>query len=269
MDNTKLIAEAKEAVEEWSSLWTNFVTPEAPRRLVTELRLALEAAEAERADWKRRAEEAARITIRTEAELTRSALPSKDTLERCLCTAYSQDAGGGYFEPLVEQDPACPVHSEYVFDPQVAAWVHRDSLDAAPERTLTDADLDRFETTAAPIYRSTIEAEKASKFIVSDLAGWVTQLVAELRRLTAAREPATTEARAEAYRRYDGDTTIDETTGEPTSHDDWGYAECQRDAFIAGFEWRPAETQPDPQPRLLADLQEHGYPQETKQEETP
>lgn len=47
MDNTKLIAEAKEAVEEWSSLWTTFVTPEAPRRLVTELRVALEAAEAE------------------------------------------------------------------------------------------------------------------------------------------------------------------------------------------------------------------------------
>ncbi|OAN35072.1 hypothetical protein A4X17_11360 [Plantibacter sp. H53] len=46
-NNTKLIAEAKEAVEEWSSLWTTFVTPEAPRRLVTELRLALEAAEAE------------------------------------------------------------------------------------------------------------------------------------------------------------------------------------------------------------------------------
>lgn len=121
-----------------------------------------------------------------EAELTRSALPSPHTLDQCLCTVYSQDAGGGYFEPLLEQEPACPVHSEYVFDPKVAAWVHRNSLAAVPERTLTDADLDRFETTAEPIYRSTVEAAKASKFLVSTLAQWVMRLTAEVRRLSGA-----------------------------------------------------------------------------------
>lgn len=45
------------------------------------------------------------------------------------------------------------------------------------------------------------------------------------------------DARAEAFRRYDGDTIIDENTGEPTSFDDWGYAETARQAFIAGVEW--------------------------------
>lgn len=45
------------------------------------------------------------------------------------------------------------------------------------------------------------------------------------------------EVTQEAHRRYDGDTIIDENTGEPTSHDDWGYAECQRQAFIAGVSW--------------------------------
>lgn len=45
------------------------------------------------------------------------------------------------------------------------------------------------------------------------------------------------DARAEAYKRYDGDTIIDENTGEPTSFDDWGYAETARRAFVAGVEW--------------------------------
>lgn len=44
-------------------------------------------------------------------------------------------------------------------------------------------------------------------------------------------------ARREAHRRYDGDTIIDENTGEPTSFDDWGYAETERRGFIAGVEW--------------------------------
>ncbi|MDL5351167.1 hypothetical protein [Microbacterium sp. zg-YB36] len=49
------------------------------------------------------------------------------------------------------------------------------------------------------------------------------------------------EARAEAFKRYDGDTILDENTGERVSHDDWGYAETARQAFIAGAEWaRPA-----------------------------
>lgn len=46
-----------------------------------------------------------------------------------------------------------------------------------------------------------------------------------------------TGAHEEAHRRYDGDTIVDDETGEPTSHDDWGYAECQRQAFVAGAGW--------------------------------
>jgi hypothetical protein len=45
------------------------------------------------------------------------------------------------------------------------------------------------------------------------------------------------EARAEAFKRYDGDRTIDENTGVEVSHVDWGYAEMERQAFIAGVEW--------------------------------
>lgn len=50
-------------------------------------------------------------------------------------------------------------------------------------------------------------------------------------------------ARDEAFKRYDGDTIIDDNTGEEVSHDDWGYAETARQAFIAGVAW--ATNQPN------------------------
>jgi hypothetical protein len=183
-----------------------------------------------------------------EAELTRSALPSKDTLDRCLCTAYSQDAGGGYFEPMVEQDPACPVHSEYVFDPKVAAWVHRESLAAVPERTLTDADLDRFETTAVPIYRSTVEAEKASKFLVSGLAQWVIQLTAEVRRLAA--DPVSLEAaKAETTTEWGFVSTLPDSIVVPAGSRDVAELVERSTHFQAVTrevtEWRPVSTEGD------------------------
>ena len=56
-------------------------------------------------------------------------------------------------------------------------------------------------------------------------------------------EARATAAREEAHRRYDGDTVVSEVTGERESHDDWGYAECQRAAFIAGTEWRPGSPE--------------------------
>lgn len=88
------------------------------------------------------------------------------------------------------------------------------------------------------------------KFAESDLSAWpslkhtlrdVHKLLDEHERLIAS--PANAEA--EARRRYDGDTIIDENTGEPTSFDDWGYAECQRAAFVDGAAWgadHPADT---------------------------
>jgi hypothetical protein len=51
----------------------------------------------------------------------------------CTCTPHSQDAGGGYTEHLLEYDPACPEHSEHVYDPHAGAWVK------APGRTLVEA----------------------------------------------------------------------------------------------------------------------------------
>ena len=32
--------------------------------------------------------------------------------DRCACTPYSQDAGGGYFELLAEPTETCPVHGD-------------------------------------------------------------------------------------------------------------------------------------------------------------
>lgn len=44
-------------------------------------------------------------------------------------------------------------------------------------------------------------------------------------------------ARQEAYRRYQGDRVYSDETGEMESHDDYGYADTARDAFVAGAEW--------------------------------
>ncbi|PRB08599.1 hypothetical protein CQ047_12015 [Microbacterium sp. MYb72] len=62
---------------------------------------------------------------------------------------------------------------------------------------VTDADLDRFESIATPIYQSTFEAGKASKYLVSTLGQWVIRLVAEVRRLrrTEVPEPPTRDER--------------------------------------------------------------------------
>src|SRR5690625_2422769 len=42
----------------------------------------------------------------------------------CQCTGYSQDAGGGYFEHIDEYEPACPEHSEHVYNPRTGTWEH-------------------------------------------------------------------------------------------------------------------------------------------------
>lgn len=65
---------------------------------------------------------------------------------------------------------------------------------------------------------------------------------------------ATNDARAEAFKRYDGDTILDENTGEQVSHDDWGYAETARQAFIAGAEWASAALTPLADAELDAEI---------------
>lgn len=48
-------------------------------------------------------------------------IPHPDSGE-CLCTAHEQDAGGGHREQLLEYDPACPQHSEHVYNPRKGEW---------------------------------------------------------------------------------------------------------------------------------------------------
>ncbi|RDI32427.1 hypothetical protein DEU38_103160 [Rhodococcus sp. AG1013] len=43
----------------------------------------------------------------------------------CVCTAHTQDAGGGYTEHLLEYEPACPEHSQHLYDPRLGEWIHR------------------------------------------------------------------------------------------------------------------------------------------------
>lgn len=40
----------------------------------------------------------------------------------CACRAYSEDHGAGYVELIVEYDPACPEHSEHVYNPRTGIW---------------------------------------------------------------------------------------------------------------------------------------------------
>lgn len=59
-------------------------------------------------------------SVRTEAR--RLPVPS----DGCVCGWHTQDAGGGYSETVPEYEPACPVHSEHVWDPRQGMWVSRD-----------------------------------------------------------------------------------------------------------------------------------------------
>ena len=54
--------------------------------------------------------------------LTSRALP--DPKGGCVCESYSEDRGGGYFELMVEYEPACPEHSEHVYNPRTGVWEH-------------------------------------------------------------------------------------------------------------------------------------------------
>lgn len=62
--------------------------------------------------------------------------------------------------------------------------------DERGKRLVTDADLDRIEATATPMYQSTRDAAGASKYLVSDLCQWIVRLVAEVRRLRCTEGPS-------------------------------------------------------------------------------
>lgn len=43
----------------------------------------------------------------------------------CVCSWESEDRGGGDSELVAEYEPACPVHSEHLYDPRTGVWVLR------------------------------------------------------------------------------------------------------------------------------------------------
>lgn len=59
------------------------------------------------------------------ADFNRLPLPA----DGCQCEWHTQDAGGGHTEILQECNPACPEHSEHVWNPRSGSWEH---ADAAP-----------------------------------------------------------------------------------------------------------------------------------------
>lgn len=48
----------------------------------------------------------------------------------CCCVLHVQDAGGGHFERLLEMHPACPEHSDALYDPRSGVWILREDQDA-------------------------------------------------------------------------------------------------------------------------------------------
>jgi hypothetical protein len=50
---------------------------------------------------------------------------------RCICTSHAQDAGCGYTEMVLEYEPACPEHSQHVYDPRAGAWIEHPSIEEA------------------------------------------------------------------------------------------------------------------------------------------
>lgn len=44
----------------------------------------------------------------------------------CCCIPHIQDAGGGYTEHLLEMHPACPEHTDALYDPRAGVWILRD-----------------------------------------------------------------------------------------------------------------------------------------------
>ena len=79
-------------------------------------------------------------TTRAPVERLRAAeartLPTGD---ECVCGWHNEErGGGGYVEVMQEYSPACPQHSEHLYDPKAQAWVLRS--DTAVEERLEAVD---------------------------------------------------------------------------------------------------------------------------------
>ena len=81
------------------------------------------------ADWLR--ETAAELLERVKAAEAR-ALPEPGS--GCICEWYSEDRGGGYHETMQEYDPACPEHSQHVYNPRTGVWEFPNAAEATIAR---------------------------------------------------------------------------------------------------------------------------------------
>lgn len=52
-----------------------------------------------------------------------------DPTKGCCCVDRSQDHGEGRIEYLAEYNPACPEHSDHVYDPRTGTWIHRTDVE--------------------------------------------------------------------------------------------------------------------------------------------
>lgn len=62
-----------------------------------------------------------------------SAAPLPMPGDGCLCTGHCQDYGG-YVEHLLQYEPACPEHSEHVWNPRTGIWEHASTHPAPAEQ---------------------------------------------------------------------------------------------------------------------------------------
>lgn len=58
---------------------------------------------------------------RAEAKLA-AGMVLPDPTGGCVCTPHWQDAGGGHTEFVPEYEPACPEHSEHLYNPRTGIW---------------------------------------------------------------------------------------------------------------------------------------------------
>lgn len=73
----------------------------------------------------------------------------------CVCSWESEDRGGGYSELVAEYEPACPVHSEHLWDPRQGMWIDRAQHDAEVRAAaLTEAASLRHGTDLTPTVMS-------------------------------------------------------------------------------------------------------------------
>lgn len=63
-----------------------------------------------------------------------AALP--DPEEGCACDLTPEDRGGGHTELVGEMNPACPEHSDLVYDPKVGMWGLRSEIQHEPKKSL-------------------------------------------------------------------------------------------------------------------------------------